>query len=282
MKIIPFEELYYRDFFISDPISKPQNWYSRGNVYNALGKPKLSHTLLWFKNCSATITDSHGNVIEAGRNQLAYMAKDIEYIVEFHDTAPDEADTIVIHFQMTDKSGEDIAPVMVPTVCMKNVDVSLGMAMEMLAEEFKKNVVCIPEVNSVIYRILAAICQKCRRATTKNKFSCIREGIELLEQDSDMSISDISRRCGVSESYFRRLFREYSGENPIDFRQRHRIEKAKQMLLSDDMLTVGEIAQELHFSDIYHFSKTFKRFSGVSPTAFVKNATAKSGRMGKL
>ena len=278
MKIIPFEELYYRDFFISDPISKPQNWNSRGNIYNALGKPRLSHTLLWFKNCSATITDSHGNIIEVEKNQLAYMAKDIEYIVEFHDTTPNEADTIVIHFQMTDRDGEDIAPVMVPTVCMKNVDVSLGMAMEMLAEEFKKNIVCIPEVNSVIYRILAAICQKRRRATTKTKFSCIREGIELLEQDSDMSIADIAHRCGVSESYFRRLFREYSGENPIDFRQRHRIEKAKQMLLSDDMLTVGEIAQELHVSDIYHFSKTFKRFADLSPTAFVKNATVKGGK----
>ena len=278
MKIIPFEELYCHDFFISDSISKPQNWHSRGNVYNALGKPKLSHTLLWFKNCSATITDSHGNVIRAEKNQLAYMAKDIEYIVEFHETAPDQIDTIVIHFQMTDREGEDIAPIMVPLLCMKNVDVSLGLAIETLAEEFKKNVVCIPEVNSVIYRILATICQKRRRASTKNKFSCIREGIELLEQDSDMTVSDIAHRCGVSESYFRRLFREYSGENPVDFRQRHRIEKAKQMLLSDDMLTVGEIAQELHFSDIYHFSKTFKRFAGISPTAFVKNATVKGNK----
>ena len=274
MKIIPFEELYHRDFFISDPISKPQYWHSRGNVYNALGKPKLSHTLLWFKNCSATITDIHGHTIEVKKNQLAYMAKDIEYIVEFHDTNPDDVDTIVIHFQMTDKNGEDIAPTLAPTVCIKNVDVSLGMAMEMLSEEFKKNIVCIPEVNSVIYRILAAICQRERRATTKNKFACIREGIELLEQDSDMSIADIAHRCGVSECYFRRLFHEYSGENPINFRQRHRIEKAKQMLLSDDMMTIGEIAQELQFSDIYHFSKTFKHLVGVSPSQFVKNATA--------
>ncbi len=280
MKIIPFEELYYREFFISDPISKPQNWYSRGNVYNALGKPKLSHTLLWFKNCSATIIDSHGSVLEVARNQLAYMAKDIEYVVNFHDTAPDRADTVVIHFQMTDKSGEDIAPTLTPVVCMKNVDVSLGMAMDMLAEECKKNIVCLPEVNSVIYRILAAICQKKRRATTKNKFACIRDGIELLEQDSDMSIGDIAHRCGVSESYFRRLFREYSGENPVEFRQRHRIEKAKQMLLSDDMLSVGQVAQELQFSDIYHFSKTFKQLVGVSPSTFVKNAMTNGGRMG--
>jgi AraC-like DNA-binding protein len=279
VKIIPFEELYHREFYISDPISKPQNWYSRGNVYNALGKPKLSHTLLWFKNCSATITDKNGTVVEVEQNQLAYMAKDTEYVVEFHNTAPNQADTVVVHFQMTDKHGEDIAPTMHPTVCLKNMDISLGIAMESLADECKKNVVCIPEVNSVIYRILAAICQKRRRATTKNKFSCIRDGIKLLEQDSDMSIADIARHCGVSESYFRRLFHEYSGENPVDFRQRHRIERAKQMLLSDDMLSVGEIAQELRFSDIYHFSKTFKRFTGCSPTAFVKNAMAKGGRV---
>lgn len=269
MKVIPFETLYSTEFFISEPMSKPQNWASRGNIYNAIGKPKVSHTLLWFKNCSGVITDSQKNVITVEKNQLAYMAKGIEYIVEFRDTAPDVEDTVVIHFQMTDKAGNDIAPVLTPVICMKKVEPSIGLAIDMIAEEFKKNVVCTPEICSVIYKILAEICRKQKRRSTKNKFACIRTGIELLEQDSDMSIPNIARACGVSECYFRRLFREYSGENPIDFRQHHRIERAKQLLLSDEQLSVGEVAAELHFADIYHFSKTFKKYVGQSPTAFV-------------
>lgn len=57
------------------------------------------------------------------------------------------------------------------------------------------------------------------------------------------------------------------GENPVEFRQKHRVEKAKQLLLLDTH-SIGEIAEELHFSDIYHFSKTFKKFTGVSPLQY--------------
>ncbi len=270
MKIIPFEELYHTQFIISEPFSKVQNWYSRGNIYSSIGRPKPSHTLLWFKSCRGKITDNKGNLLTVQQNQLTYMSKDIEYTVEFFDTAPEQTDCIVIHFQMTDLSGSDIAPTLIPELCMQNVSVATGMAIEMLAEEFKKNVVCIPDANAVIYKLLADICKSRREDTADFKYNCIKAGIDLLENDTDMSIKDIARICGVSECYFRRLFKEYSGEAPIDFRQKHRIEKAKQLLLSD-MLTIGEISQELHFSDIYHFSKTFKNIVGISPSRFIEN-----------
>ena len=270
MQIIPFETLYNTEFFISEPMSKTQNWASRGNVYNALGRPKISHTLLWFKNCSATITNKNGNVVEAEQNQLAYMAKGIEYKIDFSDTNPGGVDTVVIHFQMTDKFGNDIAPTLEPTICMQKVESSFAMTMDMLSDEFRKNIVCMPEVNASIYKILSFICQKQKNKSTRNKFTCIRTGIELLEQDSDLSISEIAHNCGVSECYFRRLFQEYSGESPMNFRQRHRIEKAKQLLVSDEQFSIGEIAQELNFADIYHFSKTFKKYCGVSPSEYLK------------
>jgi AraC-like DNA-binding protein len=92
----------------------------------------------------------------------------------------------------------------------------------------------------------------------------------MLEQDSDLSLSEIAVKCGVSDCYFRRLFRQYSGESPIEFRQRLRIERAKQLLLSDEQYTVSEVAQELGFSDVYHFSKTFKKYCGESPKKFLQ------------
>ncbi len=273
MQVISFEKLYSTEFVISEPMAKPQYWAARGNVYNAIGAPKISHTLLWFKNCSATIVDKWGKVLNVQRNQLTYMAKGLEYTVYFHDTDPGREDTVVIHFQMTDPEGNDIAPVLEPIICIDQVDTAFALDMDMLADEFKKNVVCIPRVQGVIYNILASICKKQKRSTTKNKYACIRAGIELLEQNSDMSIAQIATKCGVSECYFRRLFQEYSGESPVSFRQRHRIERAKQLLLSEENFTVSEIAQELGFSDVYHFSKTFKKHCGLSPSAFVRSIT---------
>ena len=275
MYIVPFEKLYNTEFIITEPMAKTQFWSQRGGIFNSLDKPKISHTLLWFKNCSAKITDIDGNVLHVKQNQLAYMAKGIRYKVEFLDTDPKNEDTVVIHFQMTDINGEDIAPTLVPEICIKNVDLSFSKMIDNIANDFKNNIVCVPELKSSIYKIFAAVCQHRKRKTAKNKYTCIDQGIKLLEQNSDMKINDIAKICGVSECYFRRLFKEYSGESPIDFRQHYRIEKAKQLLLSDEGLSIGEIAEELNFTDIYHFSKTFKKYNNVSPSQFL----AQEGRL---
>ncbi len=269
MEQISFDKLYNTEFFISEVLAKPQYWAARGNVYNAIGRPKVSHTLLWFKNCSATIRDSLGNVLQVRKNQLAYMAKGLEYVVHFQDTDPHREDTVVIHFQMTDRMGRDISACDHPMICISDVNPALAVSIQALVQECKNNMVCTPILYGELYKILALICQKQKRRITKDRFACIRIGIQMLEQDSDLSICAIADACGVSECYFRRLFQEYSGEGPMRFRQRMRIERAKQLLLSDELYTISEVAQELGFSDVYHFSKTFKKFCGQSPTRFL-------------
>ncbi len=219
------------------------------------------------------ITDKSGEILEAKHNQLLYMAKGIEYKVEFKDTDHDKEDTIVIHFQMTTPDGEDIMPVEKPIICIKNLSVDFGILIDHMAEEFENNIVCLPDLKASLYKLLAEICQKQKRRSRRNKFVCIREGIKLLEQNTDMKISEIAKICGVSECYFRRLFKEYSGESPMDFRQHYRIKKAKQLLLFDESFNIGEIAEELNFADIYHFSKTFKLYNGVSPKQFLQGVT---------
>ena len=272
MEVISFDKLYNSEFFISEVLAKPQYWAVRGNVYNAIGRPKISHTLLWFKNCSATIRDSLGNVLQVKKNQLTYMAKGLEYVVHFHDTDPNREDTVVIHFQMTDRLGRDISACGQPMVCVSDVSPALAVSIQALVQECKNNMVCTPALLGELYKILALICQKQKKRITKDRFASIRTGIQMLEKDSDLPISAIADACGVSECYFRRLFQEYSGEGPMRFRQRMRIERAKQLLLSDERYTISEVAQELGFSDVYHFSKTFKKFCGQSPTLFLASS----------
>lgn len=271
MKTIPFQKLYNSEFFISETLAKGQNWYTRNNFYSCMGKPKPSHTLLWFKNCRAKITDSNGEVLIAEKNQVAFMSKGIEYTVEFFDTAPNQDDSIVFHFQLKNMDNEEITPTLSPQICIKNVDTTMAYFIESAAEEFNKNIVCIPIITSVIYQMLGLACQRQRKRVVSHKFKYISEGIELMENNSDKTLNEIAQICGVSEGHFRKLFREYSGENPIEFRQKHRIEKAKQLLLLDTH-SIGEIAEELNFSDIYHFSKTFKKITGLSPQKYIKQS----------
>ena len=173
-----------------------------------------------------------------------------------------------IPIQVFNRKGEEITPTLSPQICIKSVDGTLALAMETAAAEFHKNIECVPVITSAIYQLLGAACQRQRQRVVSHKYQYIREGIELMENNSDLTLTEIAAVCGVSEGHFRKLFREYSGENPAEFRQKYRVEKAKQLLLLDTH-SIGEIAEELHFSDMYHFSKTFKKITGVSPLQYV-------------
>ena len=87
----------------------------------------------------------------------------------------------------------------------------------------------------------------------------------------ECSIGQIARMCNVSEIYFRRLFKEYSGLSPMEYRLKRRIERAKNYLAYEDM-SVAEIAELLGFVDTAYFCKQFKAYTGVTPLGFKRES----------
>ena len=88
--------------------------------------------------------------------------------------------------------------------------------------------------------------------------------------DKEISVTELAELCKLSVSHFRRVFKEKTGFTPLGYRESVRIHWAKQLLISD-FFTVSEIAHKLGYYDIYHFSKDFKRYTGMSPKEYVKN-----------
>lgn len=82
-------------------------------------------------------------------------------------------------------------------------------------------------------------------------------------------ISTLASICYLSEAQFFRLFRKTTGQTPVDYRNRLRVEQAKRLLL-DDELTVGGISELLGFENIYYFDRIFKKYTGTTPTAYRK------------
>ena len=80
----------------------------------------------------------------------------------------------------------------------------------------------------------------------------------------NLSINEIAKMCNVSEIYFRRLFKEYSGLSPVEYRIKRKIEKAKSYLDYDN-LNISEIADILGFTDTAYFCKQFKAHTGTTP-----------------
>jgi AraC-like DNA-binding protein/mannose-6-phosphate isomerase-like protein (cupin superfamily) len=85
--------------------------------------------------------------------------------------------------------------------------------------------------------------------------------------DGRLRIRDVARELGISESHCNRLFKKVYGVSPRKFWSGLIVEEARQLLLHSS-LTVERIAGLLGYSDIAHFSRQFKRWTGEAPDAF--------------
>ncbi|QDT68853.1 HTH-type transcriptional activator Btr [Planctomycetes bacterium MalM25] len=75
--------------------------------------------------------------------------------------------------------------------------------------------------------------------------------------------------CGVSPEYLSRLFKRHGRQSPYQMLLRLRMNLAAERLLDSDD-TIKQVAQDLSYTDPFHFSRTFKATFGVSPSEFRK------------
>ena len=85
------------------------------------------------------------------------------------------------------------------------------------------------------------------------------------------AIDDLARQAGLSEGHFRRLFRHLTGESPVQFILRKRMQRAA-FYLSETKLPVSAIAGILGYRDVYFFSRQFKERTGRSPREWRKGS----------
>jgi AraC-like DNA-binding protein len=79
------------------------------------------------------------------------------------------------------------------------------------------------------------------------------------------TLDELAFLAGLSRSYFSSVFKEVVGMRLQDYLFQARINKAKD-LLSDINLTIKQVAYKVGFRDPDHFSRTFKKKTGITPT----------------
>ena len=108
---------------------------------------------------------------------------------------------------------------------------------------------------------------------TKGEFSkSLKYMIEHFTED--ISISQLSEICGVSEEYYCRLFKKLEGTTPVSYINSLRITRACDMLSKEPERRIEDIAKDCGFFNISYFNRVFKKETGVSPGAFRKKNKA--------
>ena len=94
----------------------------------------------------------------------------------------------------------------------------------------------------------------------QNACFSIRENVE-----AKIDFHSFAEENNIGYSYFRKMFKNYTGVSPLQYHLDLKVLRAKEMLLQTDR-TVKEISYALRFQSIYYFSRVFKSKLGVAPT----------------
>lgn len=96
------------------------------------------------------------------------------------------------------------------------------------------------------------------------------ESAKIIMQENifkEIDAEELSAKLGLSYSWFRKVFKEYTGYSPAKYFQELKLRKAKQMLI-ESPLTIKEICYELNYTSAEHFFTVFKKQTGYTPTEY--------------
>ncbi|MEF3305976.1 response regulator transcription factor [Paenibacillus sp. GYB003] len=83
----------------------------------------------------------------------------------------------------------------------------------------------------------------------------------------EISLEQVAAMVGLTPTYFSALFKKMTNETFVKYRINKRMEKAKE-LLSVPHIRIVDVAAEVGYDDYPHFTKTFKKIVGVSPSDY--------------
>lgn len=97
----------------------------------------------------------------------------------------------------------------------------------------------------------------------------VKNAIKYMEENYYMKLklSDVAEKSYISQWHLSKILNRDTGQNFSEILNGIRIEKAKE-LLKDPSFRIGDVAEEVGFLDIAHFSRVFKKLIGVSANEY--------------
>ncbi len=126
-------------------------------------------------------------------------------------------------------------------------------------------------VLSDIYKIISVYYAKYNgEIEPDSDYKKIKPAVDYINQNfsSKLYVSELANICEMSQSQLRRLFLKNFGMSPIQYKNHILISNACNLLINEGM-NVNEVVNSLNFTDVYSFSKLFKKEMGISPKNWI-------------
>lgn len=100
----------------------------------------------------------------------------------------------------------------------------------------------------------------------------VKEILDVLQENvyGKITVGDVARRLGKSESAVKRLFSRYKPAGIMRYYNFLKVEEAKR-LLREDAYNISRIADMLHYDNPQYFAKCFKSFTNMTPSEYKRS-----------
>lgn len=123
---------------------------------------------------------------------------------------------------------------------------------------------------TLLQQLFIAVYQNAQKQNQNYSTSLkVEKMIEFMHENiqNKVTLAQLSDMVQLSPTYLSRAFKGITGYSIIEFFNKIKMDKAKEMLLEGDK-KIKEVAQALGFTDEFYFSRIFKRVEGISPSEF--------------
>ena len=170
----------------------------------------------------------------------------------------------VVNFTLTDENSERIIFSKTPMLISKNIGTYFIDYIHRIADQYLENADNFKNIAAVSL-FLSELCSYKTVVNRKIAPAVSYISNNLLEPvDGDA----LAGQCRLSKAQMYRIFKEETGMTPTEYRNRLRVEKACQLLVTGEYY-VYEVASELGFDNLGYFNRVFKEYTGLSPKDYL-------------
>lgn len=126
------------------------------------------------------------------------------------------------------------------------------------------------ELAGFVYRVIRKLVEKLNPHRTPRRK--VQQALDYIAHNFNapgLSLAGVAKELFVSSTYLSTLFKQELGVNFLDYVHQYRVDKAKGLLQSADY-KIQAVAKEVGYFDEAHFTRTFKKWTGILPSQYKK------------